>query len=318
MATLTGCLAGAAISVLVTLFSFLASAQASHAADNAVIKFPGDADIGRLLTLEPGWKIKGGNIAGHDYVRARGVVKLVPGKELMLVANDELSSRMSFFAGLPADSLACLVMNNLAVGNKALANIKHLTGLRRLELDDTDIGDDGLTYLVGLKNLEYLSLSRTLVKGVALKKLAQMPRLQRLQLDTNALNRDACKQLAAFAQLRWLSLSRSGITDADLKDLSKMPHAESIILTNNNAITDSGVRQLAAIKTLRRLELGGTHATPAALLAFSGRRIKSAKFNASCKNDRSLAQLKRLFPKIDLKFEDDNYRIPTEMFAPLH
>lgn len=318
MATLSGWFIRALIPALVSLWGLLSSAGLAGAADNAVLNFPPDTDVGRVLTLDPGWKATGSGASGKAYARARGVVKVVPGKELMLVANDEISSRVHVLRGLPPDALSCLVMNNLAIGDREMRAVKHLTGLRRLELNDTDIGDGAIASLAALKNLEYLSMSRTLIKGTTLNLLGPLPRLQRLQLDSDALAGDACRALATLPQLRWLNVTRCGITDGDLEELSKAPRLESLILFNNNAVTDSGVRQLAALKTLRRLELGGTKVTPSAILALAGLRIKAVKFNSSCKNDRSLPQLTRLFPKIDIKFEDDNYRIPSEMFAPLH
>ena len=303
------------------LASFSVARSTAQSTTQSTIKlnlqFPQELSVGRLILLKPDWKANGHSATGSPFAEARGSVKTLSGQSIMLLGNDCISERMNLLAVLPPNALACLVLSSTSIADKDLAFVGNLTGLRRLEFEDTDITDAGLVHLSKLANLEYLSLSCTLIKGNTLDHL-NAAHLKNLHLENVALEPKAFRSISKFKELRWLSLTRAHLSDTALVELATLPKLEGLIIPENPNVTDAGVRKLAAMKQLRRVDLANTSVTLAGVLALKEISLKWLRLSSRHKSDRSCAQLQSAFPRATIVFDKDHQRIPSEMFAPLH
>jgi hypothetical protein len=302
--------------VLVLGLTFAAESNAEPASD-LNLQFPPERSVGRLILLKPGWTGDVLSATGTPLAAARGSVKTRAGQSIMLLSNDCISEHMNLLSSFPANALACLVLNNTSITDKDLVFVKHLTGLRRLELEDTDITDLGLVQLSKLSSLEYLRLSNTLIRGNTFRYLAATS-LKNLHLDNLALGARAFREISKFKELRWLNLSRVHLTDSALAELAHLPKLDGLIIPNNHAVTDVGLRKLVGMKHLRRLDLSSTGVTLGGVLALKGFSLKWLKLSERFKSAQTSKQLQQAFPRAEIEFDHDRQRIPSEMFAPLH
>ncbi len=288
-----------------------------QAATNLSLLFPQDISVGRLILLKPNWAAEQIAASGKPLAAARGAVSTLAGQKIMLLANDCISDRMPFLASLPANAFVCLVLSGSSIADKDLAYVNHLSGLRRLELEDTDIGDAGLAQLNKLNKLEYLRLTSTLVKGMSLERLWGSP-LKTLHIDSVALDTTAFLRLAHFRELRCLNLNRSTASDSALNQIAKLPHLEALSIADNIHVTDAGIKKLASLKYLQRLDVANTSVTPVGILALKGIDLRSIRLGSRYKNTGTHAKLQQAFPRAGIEFDLDRPRMPAELFAPLH
>jgi hypothetical protein len=281
------------------------------------LQFPKDLSVGRLILLRPDWLAYEQFAKGTPLAEARGTVRVSGKQPLMLRANDFLSQHMTCLKSAPGNSLACLILEGLSIQNSDLAQIAHLTGLRRLELTETDIDDAALSNLSKLTNLEYLSLSSTLVKGNSLEHL-NSNHLKNLHLGSLNLSAKAFRTISNFKELRWLSLGRSRVLNEGLAEVARLPMLEVLDIAENIDINDAGIKKLIALKRLRRLDVANTAVTPSGILALKGLDLKWIKLSSQYKNESTNRKLQKAFPHAGIEFDKDHHRIPAEMFAPLH
>jgi len=176
-----------------------------------------------------------------------------------------------------------------------LAACRHLTGLKRLNLNGNPIGDEGAArlgtspHLMGLEalHLEHCGLGPAAVNSLV---TARLTRLRALDLSENFLGDDGVARLAAatflarftaldltavgtgdggaqrlaespsLRDLRRLRLGYNGIGDAGAVALVRSPHLSALTALdlNGNAIGDAGARAILDAPHLRglaRLEL---------------------------------------------------------------
>lgn len=288
-----------------------------QASTNLRLLFPRDISVGRIILLKPNWQAEQIAASGKPLAAARGAVSTLAGQKIMLLANDCISDRMSFLASLAPNALVCLVLSGSSIADKDLIFVNHLTGLRRLELEDTDIGDAGLAQLTKLNKLEYLRLTCTLVKGLSLGSLRSSP-LKTLHIDSIGLDATAFSLLANFKELRCLNLNRSTASDSALSQIAKLSHLEALSIADNVHVTDAGIKKLAGLKYLQRLDVANTSVTADGILALKGIDLRSIRLSSRQKNPRTQAKLQQAFPRAGIEFDLDRPRMPTELFAPLH
>jgi hypothetical protein len=92
---------------------------------------------------------------GIDYIANVILVDLTARRSDLNQAGDETLARVRRLSHLKSLWLT----NNTTITNAGLAQIKGLTALRSLHLDDTLVSDAGLAHLKGMRQLETLSLS---------------------------------------------------------------------------------------------------------------------------------------------------------------
>jgi len=191
----------------------------------------------------------------HTAISAKGLARLPAALEHLEMANTTVDDQTPWPPGLRS-----LSVPYTAVGT--LAQIQKLPHLAVLDLTSTDIDNDALAALAGMKTLRDLRLSygRYTDKGIAA--LAALTDLERLEMVRTRLTDAGLKSLAPLTKLKVLRLDYNNISNAGVAVLPVSLEELSLDTAN---VTDDVVPVLAALKNLKLLNLYHTTLTEAAV-----------------------------------------------------
>ncbi len=122
------------------------------------------------------------------------------------------------------DSIVTVSLEGPAASGVTEADIeqmKKLTCLEYLHLNETRIGDTALEHLKGLSQLRCLSLSSTRVTDSGLKFVKGLSRLEDLFVDGTQITDAGLQHLVGMCQLQELSLRDTKVTDAGVAKLQQ-------------------------------------------------------------------------------------------------
>ena len=133
-------------------------------------------------------------------------------------------------------------------------------GVRRIYLRNCDINDDSLKRLEGLKQLQYLSLEGSKIKGEGLAVLKSLPALKSLSLNRTKITDDSLRHLLVVKNLTILLLNDTDVSDEGTATLALIPRLEWLYL-NRTRVTDASMKKLGDLGKLSFLSLLGTSVT---------------------------------------------------------
>jgi WD40 repeat protein len=202
-------------------------------------------------------------------------------------------------------SLVSITVNGDAKANDAgLANLRGLAELTNVTITTSDIGDKGLEFLGGLKQLRSLTL-----------------------VGNRRITDNGLKYLGELLELRILRLDNTGISDEGLRHLESLKHL-ALLGVGGTQVTDDGVGQLVTLPCLAVLALDARQLTRTAVtglknmpilvvLGVDGPELDKTDINAL----KDLTSLKELYFKnsrlseqdiVDLRAALPNCKIETE------
>jgi hypothetical protein len=150
------------------------------------------------------------------------------------------------------------------VTDSGLAHLQGLSGLRHLDLSNTEISDAGLVSLLSLKQLQELNVGNTAITDAAIDYFWRLPQLAVLDLSGTKVTDVGLKYLSQFSQLTSLRLNATMITDDGLAYLQRLGELEELSLDYTD-VTDGGLYQMRGLSSLRVLSLKDTDVTDAGL-----------------------------------------------------
>jgi serine/threonine protein kinase len=150
------------------------------------------------------------------------------------------------------------------VNDHDLSVLAGLDHLRVLNLDNTEITDEGLKDVAAAGKLVSLSLTSTQVTDAGLVQLKSLTALEDLRLDKLPISDAGLAHLTAFSRLKKLSLYQTKVGDDGLAHLKQLPALEELSL-DDTAIGDAGLRHLSQSANLKKLKVWQTRVTPAGI-----------------------------------------------------
>lgn len=208
----------------------------------------------------------------EDLGEAKGDITIPAGKRLGLTISPKEWKDLSPLSNLGPDDIYSLGFRSMTEGAKpddrCLPHIAHLTGLKILQLSNTNISAKGLKLIGNLNLLERLFAPRLTDTGLA--QVARLSSLKALYINEHSLTNDGLAYLSRLELLEELDLIGKGrLNDAGLVHLSKLPRLRYLLLQGKN-FTDAGTIHLKNISSLRILHLGFlTQLTDAAIVQLS-------------------------------------------------
>jgi hypothetical protein len=191
---------------------------------------------------------------------------LLPGEEkapsvsrLQVVADRVRAQKSDSIDARPYPSLA----------DRDLAVLQGLTHLKNLNLDNTEVTDEGMKDVAQAANLVSLSLTNTQVSDAGLAHLRPLTNLDDLRLDKLPITDAGLAHVGDFSRLRKLSLYQTHISDAGLTHLKSLSNLERLSL-DETSIGDEGLRQLSSCFRLKYLSVWHTRVTPAGVQELTG------------------------------------------------
>jgi N-acyl-D-aspartate/D-glutamate deacylase/Leucine-rich repeat (LRR) protein len=228
-----------------------------------------------------------------------------PGAGSRLDVNDQLKS-LAGLKKLEKLHFSLHFLTNINVQDKGLTHLKDLpnlkelrltqtrvkgsslapfTNLRKLDLDYSTFADEGMQYLVNMKQLTHLSLRDTLVSDAGLKHISGLTNLIALDLYGAPVTDAGVKHLAALKKLQKLNLLGASISDEGLDVIASLPALEELNLYRSQ-ITNAGLSKLRGLPHLRSLDLRYTRVTRGGIEDF-----RRARPNAEIEFQDTAAQL---------------------------
>lgn len=133
------------------------------------------------------------------------------------------------------------LMANKITG-EGLSSLRELP-IEMLVLADTQVDDDGLSHLQGLRNLERLTLTDCPIEGPGLVHLKGRNGLKRLSLSGTRIDDEALAHLTQLQGLEELFLAKCDIGDGAIKHLKQLVGLKRLVIFDTE-ITKAGVREL--------------------------------------------------------------------------
>ena len=118
--------------------------------------------------------------------------------------------------------LRLLFLRGTPVTGACLGCVQEGAGLQRIALAETNVSDDNLPHLRGVKNLQWLSLRKTRVTDAGMRYLADLPTLTYLQLAETAVGDAGVAEIAKINSLEELDLELLQISEKGLAQLSNL------------------------------------------------------------------------------------------------
>jgi hypothetical protein len=173
---------------------------------------------------------------------ARGNVAVPTDAKIKLKISSTATS-LSALDDVQEDDLHALDLSHSHVTDIGLLHLSHLKGLKVLELTSTSIGDNGLSAISALENLQSLGLSHSMVTTSGLVHVKNLLQLREIWLSSNNVDDDALDYFKDMNILVQLGLSGTKVTDAGLNKLAHLKKLLRLYLFNTK-VSHNGTQAL--------------------------------------------------------------------------
>ena len=137
-------------------------------------------------------------------------------------------------------------LDSSAAGDSLVPHLHTFAELDGLGLNHTDLTDEGLKKLSGLKHLDVLEVGGTRITDAGLKRLENLPELSVLSLNRTAVTDAGMHDVARFSSLLQLHLAGTKVTDAGIKPLHRLRALEYLTLSDDMPVSDEALRAIKA------------------------------------------------------------------------
>lgn len=187
------------------------------------------------------------------------VAELLRGKDrvfLDLSADEIDGSGLHFLSGSPIYGML-LSQNRLDL--KTLDALKQFKHLEILRLSLTNVDDDSMSTITGIKSLSILDLDHcTKVTDKGIKYLTALPRLRALTLTSTGITDKSADYLRAMPSLEFVFLEGTRITNAGLAPIAELKNLRGLFVRDCGSIDGSGIAMVCrAMPQLERMSMGG-------------------------------------------------------------
>jgi hypothetical protein len=135
----------------------------------------------------------------------------------------------------------------------ALFEVAATDHIAAIELRRTDVNEDDLAVLSGMKNLQFLDLSRNpSVTDAGVAALSGLENLRYLDLERTNVTGTGLKDRSDMVSLYQLTLNDCPVTDESLATIPRFPKLEELLL-GRTKVTDKGLMSLVGWHSLRRV-----------------------------------------------------------------
>ncbi|MDZ4778767.1 MAG: hypothetical protein SGJ19_00775 [Planctomycetia bacterium] len=192
-----------------------------------------------------------------------------------------------------AQNLSVVMFGQESPAPRAFELIRDFPGIAIVHLDGQEVDDRLMAELVRHRNIVHLDLQRSQITDEGLARLLELPNLNSLALPPGTTDAGLA-HVAQLTQLRRLVARNTKITDAGLKNFVGRRGVDFLDLSNT-PVTDEGVSHLVGMKSLIQLDLSGTRVTGACGEHLSGlAQLTRVELNQTQFDDAGLENISKL------------------------
>ncbi|MFA6208386.1 MAG: hypothetical protein WCT03_05800 [Candidatus Obscuribacterales bacterium] len=288
-----------------------------------VVNFPRSFSIGTLTVRQPHQGVNEFTPLGP----AQGTIRFNSQYQYALDANHLFFLHPEVLKDIPPDSLDTIRMRFSSFDDaedglcdKAMKYVAGLTGLKKLNLDRSEVTDIGLSQARNLVNLESLTMFSTLAKGKAFKDLAHLKKLRAINIPLNDLVPEAYECFSGYPNLTELDVGRCHPNDQAMKSIAKCTNLIDLDISGNQTVNDQNIKYLVTLKHLKTLKLFGTSVSLTGLAQLKDLPLKLVMLPQRVYEPAKLAAISKVFPhtKLIAKGREKINGNDQAIFAPLH
>lgn len=157
-------------------------------------------------------------------------------------------------------NLGYLRVDDSLLNPDVLRSLKDLTSLEHLSFEGTSVTDEMLKDLLGLSQIAKLDLSQTAITDAGLEHLKDMQGLRELTLAESEVTGKGFLHLTNLSQLQELNMRQTPLDSDYLEHLSEFPQLRKLVLSGTPT-TDDGLAHVSKLTKLQYLDLFGTQIT---------------------------------------------------------
>jgi len=247
-------------------------------------------------------------------LRSSEVVYLLPSYELL--------AHTEALKNVDPNCIDCLTFTGSSLMlpvEKTLPAFARLTGIRRLEIEASEIKDQDLLPIKNLTNLEALSLVGNGLNGSCFKEFGKLTKMRDLNVNFNPFDKSTFAYISHFDNLEILKISQCRIDDDGVREISRLPKLIQLEI-GQSAITARALTYVRTMKSLKRLDLTGSSLKPKDLRVLKGMKLKCINLPERRYLALDMKMLKELFPDTKLGMTGQAQPVDNEtqaIFAPL-
>jgi len=158
----------------------------------------------------------------------------------------------------------------------------------------SEIDDDALEHLRGLRKLRGFFISGSKVTGRGLKKLKDSLLLEDVQLSNSPVKAEELVHLKLFPKLRTVIMWGSKSGDAAADTFASLENLKFLVLDGTD-VSDVTLEKIRGLKNIESLSLGGTHISDAGTVHLTGfKKLKTLNLGSTDITDISLKRFREI------------------------
>jgi len=258
--------------------------------------------------------------------RAAATAVIAAGGKVRVEVGGRETSEIATVQGLPGDDFKVIEVSYYRVRNatdKDLLPLQRMPSLRRAQICDGQFTDEALVVLRDLKELAWLNVCDTLVRGPGFRYLADLPKLKSLYFGDKAGDDSAAPYLRRLTALETFECVRGQLSDISwaeplenitsfhvggsrVFDISPLRTKSKLKYLNlwRSFLVDRDLLHLRDLKELEGLNLVETDISDAGLVHLEGlTKLRQLELVDTYVTDAGLAKLRSLIPgcKINIR-----------------
>jgi hypothetical protein len=237
---------------------------------------------------------------GSGGPQAKGKLVFPEAKPLIFTPNWEVANEsLTYRRFRPDDIYRLQLASNDRITDDTLLFIDHLTGLKVLTLEDTEVTDKGLAHLKTL-SLNYLT-APSAVTGEGLSQL-NLKSLTGLKAnEVKGVSKVLEDLPAASPAFGFLCLKDDDLSNDDLDKIARLSALHMLEIARNARVTDQGIKKLIKLKHLKSLDIRELSITPACIEYLSKMpALKELLITNSAWSEKDRIKLRQAIPNCTL------------------
>ncbi|CAN5589417.1 hypothetical protein BH11CYA1_BH11CYA1_40370 [soil metagenome] len=261
----------------------------------SVFNFPTEFTCGSIRSLD-----------GHHIIDARREVTIPFGELFFFRPSREFLEHPHLFKKFGSDQIAELdVGDRHMFCDEHMADIKHLSSVRILNLKDVNLSPKCIDDLNGLTHLREITATNSGLDDRSLSQLKRLRHLVFIEAREFASIQTTVKALRGSKKLQHLALGNTCLDDESLKIIASNPNISYLSVPQNPHITDQGLKYLLPLNKLSHLNLVDCQISPESTTTLASfKNLRMVKLNTSHWSRAQVSKLKMLLHKF-CKLEED-------------
>lgn len=243
--------------------------------------------------------------SGKDAI---GDILIPTGVPVIFEASPEFCKTPEVFSRFqPYDLTGLRFPRDCAANDTIMSYVKGLRGLTSLDIEGSEVTNEGILAIKDLPNLVMLNCGDTAVKGNAVAQIKNLPKFVALTFDCRDQGsrvHEIMPVLKGSQAIEYLSLRNGELTDEDLKTIGTMSNLRELLISYNSNLTEKCLTDVAKLQHLINFRSSGNPVSLKAALIFQKlpclRDLHITPYNWSEEDEIKLV---KLLPKCSIQFK---------------